>query len=170
MSTAFICGYMPKELCLKVRMAQINRRVCSFISDNNIDRIFMCKRTDFDLSIFMGLVANHLLDFNNIEIIELVDGYKMDFEYRMMYADAVKFKRLCPFDKELDNKVLYKSLYDYAIEHSDFMITYARYDNDISLQVMERAKEKGLKIYNIADDVESGILNDEPNDAFTFDL
>ena len=43
---------------------------------------------------------------------------------------------------------LYTAFYNWMIEQSDYMITNIADDSDISQFIMQKAKQKGLKIYN----------------------
>lgn len=147
MSTAFLCGFIDEDYFNHYDITRFIEIVKSIIEENKIDKIYHCRRTYFDIK-FCEIIS--FLRFDDIEIIELRDIYKNDFEYRYKQLKNA-FRVYCPFKEEIDNSVLYKTLYDWAIENSDILITYSKFDDDISKQIIERAKEKEKQVFNIAD-------------------
>ena len=146
MSTAFLCGFIDEDYFSHYDITSFIEIVKSIIEENSIDKIYHCRRTNFDIK-FCEIIS--FLRFDDIEIIELRDINKNDFEYHYKQRKGA-YKIFCPFEKEIDNSVLYKTLYNWAIENSKILIAYSKYDDDISQQIIEKAKEKGKKVFNIA--------------------
>ena len=146
MSTAFLCGKIEEDYLKQIDIIKFINIVKCIIEENNIDKIYHCKRTAFDVKI-CDIIS--YLRFDNIEIIELMDIHKNDTEYRVKQPKGV-YKIFCPFKEEIDDSVLYQTLYNYAMDNSDILIAYSKYDDDISQQIIEKAKEKGKKVFNIA--------------------
>jgi len=144
--TAFLCGRIDEKYLKQIDITKLINIIKSIVEENNIFRIYHCKRTAFDVKI-CDIIG--YLRFDNIEIIELSDIHKKDTEYRVKQPKGV-YKIFCPFKEEIDDSVLYKTLYNYAMDNSDILIAYSKYDDDISQQIIEKAKEKGKKIINIA--------------------
>ena len=147
MSTAFLCGFIDEDFFSHYDITKFIAIVKSIIEENSIDKIYHCKRTYFDIR-FCDMVK--FLEFDNIEILELRDIYKDDFEYRHKQRKTA-YRIIYPFDNEIDNSVLYQTLYDWAIENSDILIAYSKFDDDISRQIIKKANEKGIKVINVAE-------------------
>ena len=146
MSAAFLCGNIDEEYLKQIDITALINTVKSIIEENAIDRIYHCKRTFFDVKVC------NIINFLNydIEIIELRDIHKKDAEYRLKQNRGA-YKILCPFDKEIENGKLYQTLYDFAIDNSEILIAYSKFDDDISKFVIESAEEKGKTVFNIAE-------------------
>ena len=147
MSTAFLCGFIDEDYFSHYDITSFIEIVKSIIEENDIDKIYHCRRTNFDIK-FCEIIS--FLRLDDIEIIELRDIYKNDFEYRYKQRKGA-YKIFCPFEKEIDNSVLYKTLYDWAIENSDILIAYSKFDDDISKQIIKKAKDKGKQVINVAE-------------------
>jgi hypothetical protein len=146
MSTAFLCGYIDEGFFSHVDITDFINVVKSIIEENDIKKIYHCKRTYFDVK-FCDIIS--FLKFD-IEIIELRDIHKNDLEYRTrQYKGA--YKIFCPFEKEIENEKLYQTLYDYATENSDCLIAYSKFDDDISKRIIKKAADKGKAVFNIAE-------------------
>ena len=145
MSTAFLCGNIDEEFFSRYNITGFINIVKSIIEENGIERIYHCKRTFFDIKLCS------IISFFNpeIEIIELRDIHKNDFEYCLKNNRGL-YKILCPFKNEIENSKLYQTLYDYAIESSDILIAYSKFDDDISHQIIKKANEKGKTVINVA--------------------
>jgi hypothetical protein len=146
MNTAFLCGNIDEGFFSHIDITKFMNIVKSIIEENNIERIYHCKRTFFDVK-FCDIVDFLKLD---IEIIELRDIHKNDLEYRTRQNIRV-YRIFCPFEKEIENDKLYQTLYDYALNNSDCLIAYSKFDDDISNQIIKIAAEKGKTVFNIAD-------------------
>ena len=144
--TAFLCGNIEQDFFYHFDITEFINNIRRIIEDNNIKKIYHCKRTYFDVK-FCDLVR--FLKFD-IEIVQLCDIYKDDKEYRTRQNKGA-YKILCPFEKEIENEKLYQTLYDFAIENSDCLIAYSKFDDDISNQIIKKAAEKGKAVFNIAD-------------------
>ena len=147
MSTAFLCGYIEEGFHKHFDLVGFINVVKTIIKENNIEKIYHCNRTYFDTK-FCDLVS--FWGFDSVEIIELKDIYKKDYDYRLRNnkrADMI----FCPFEEEIDNSVLYKTFYDWAIDNSDILITYSKFDDDISQRIIKKTSAKGKKVINIAE-------------------
>ena len=147
MSTAFLCGYIEEGFHSRFDLVVFINTVKSIIEENDISKIYHCKRNFFDVKICEYV---KLFGFDNVEIIELRDIHKKDNDYRLRQS-GYAYIPFCPFEKEIENSKLYQTLYDYAIENSDILITYSKFDDDISQQIIKRMLEKGKKVFNIAE-------------------
>ena len=156
MSTAFLCGSIPPAAFQRMKIRDLNRIVKSIIDENGIDRIYLTKRNDFDIDFYISMQASNI---KNVEMVLLADLKNFDTEYRKTIFEGIEFKAFCPFEEPLNKNQLFISLYDYAIDNSDYMITYLKYDDDISAGIAKKAKDKGLKVLNIAEYLESKCFN-----------
>ena len=147
MSTALLCGFIDEDFFSHYDITKFIDIVKTVIEENKIDKIYHCKRTYFDIR-FCDMVK--FLKYDDIEIFEIRDIYKNDFEYRNKQRKGA-YKIIYPFENEIDNSVLYQTLYDWAIENSDILIAYSKFDDDISNQIIKKATEKGMLIINVAD-------------------
>ena len=147
MSTAFLCGFIDEDYFSHYDIRRFIEIVKSIIEENSIDKIYHCKRTNFDIK-FCEIIS--FLRFDDIEIIEIRDIYKKDFEYHYKQRKGA-YKIFCPFEKEIDNSVLYITLYDWAIENSDILIAYSKFDDDISKQIIKKTEAKGKQVINVAE-------------------
>ena len=163
MSTAFLCGEMRPAAFELIRLWEYNAMIKSIVKKYNIDTVYITKRNDFDLEFYVSLVEERMAD--QVKIINLVDSNNYEIEYNKTLYNGISFKRFCPFNEGIENRCLYRTLYNYAIENSDYMITYLKYDDDISCYVAEEAEKKGVEIINIADMFERFVhLTTEPSD------
>ena len=147
MSTAFLCGYIEEDYFSHYNITKFISIVKSIIEENNIDKIYHCKRTYFDVK-FCDMVK--VLKFDGIEIIELRDIHKKDSDYIFKQHNRA-YKPFCPFENEIENNRLYQTLYDWAIDNSDCLITYSKFDDDISQRIIKKTSAKGKKVINIAE-------------------
>ncbi len=146
MSTAFLCGNIDENYFKSVDITNFINIIKSIIEENNIEKIYHCKRTFFDVKL-CGIVSFLKPD---IEIIELRDIHKKDNDYRLRQSNNA-YLPFCPFETEIENSKLYQTLYDYATENSEILITYSKFDDDISQQIIKKAEERGKKVINIAE-------------------
>ena len=146
MSAVFLCGNIDEEYLKKTDITALINIVKSIIEENKINRIYHCKRTAFDIKIC------DVISFLNpdIEIIELRDIHKKDAEYRLK-QNMGAYRILCPFEEEIENGKLYQTLYDFAMDNSEILIAYSKFDDDISKFVIESTEEKGKTVFNIAE-------------------
>ena len=147
MSTAFLCGYIDEGFHSRFDLVAFINTVKSIIEENGIKKIYHCKRNFFDVKVCEYV---KFFDFDNVEIIELRDIHKKDNDYRLRQSDYA-YAPFCPFENEIENSKLYQTLYDYAIENSEILITYSKFDDDISQQIIKKTEKKGRKVINIAD-------------------
>ena len=147
MSTAFLCGNLS-EYAIDTLGTQLQEAVKKTIEKYNIDKVFLVRKNDFDYRFYVLSVMSHI---ENVEFVEITDKNKTDIEYYEIMNKGVSFKEIAPFEKEINNKCFYRTLYDYAIENSDYMITFYDFDDDISAVIEERAEAKGLKVINMKD-------------------
>ena len=147
MSTAFLCGNLS-EFALNTLGTQFIEAVKKTIEEYSIDKVFLVRKNDFEYRFFVLSVMSHI---ENVEFVEIIDKNKKDIEYREKMDKGVQFEKIAPFEKEINNKCFYRTLYNYAMENSDYMITFNDFDEDISAVIAERAEEKGLKVINMKD-------------------
>ena len=147
MSTAFLCGYIEEGFHSSFDLVAFINTVKRIVEENEIKKIYHCKRNFFDVKICEYV---KLFGFENVEIIELRDIHKKDNDYRLRQSDHA-YIPFCPFETEIENSKLYQTLYDYAIENSEILITYSKFDDDISQQIIKKTEEKGKKVINIAE-------------------
>ena len=142
MSTAFLCGYIEENFHNDFDLIRFINTVKRIIEENNIEKIYHCKRNFFDIKIcdYVSYLCS-----DDIEIIELRDIHKKDSDYRFRQYNRA-YRTFCPFEKEIENSKLYRTLYDWAIDNSDILITYSKFDDDISQQIIKRMLEKGKKV------------------------
>ncbi len=149
MSTAFICGNIAEDSNNLLHSSEFAQVVRSIVLKNGIDRVFITKRNNFDLRIYVSLLTN--TETKKVEIIELADTNKLNIVYYGRRDSGLRFKTICPFEHEVENKFLYRKLYDYAIENSDYMLTFIDFDDDISTYIAQEAEKRGVKVLNLAD-------------------
>ena len=146
MSTAFLCGNIEEDYFSHYDVTKFINIINSIIDENGITKIYHCRRTFFDTKIC------ELLWFfrKDIEIVEIRDIHKNDFDYKTRQNNRA-YMFICPFETEIENSKLYQTLYDYAIDNSNILIAYSKFDDDISKQIIRRANEKRKTVINIAE-------------------
>lgn len=147
MSSAFVCGNINEINKHYLHTTKTRKVIADYIKENHIDTIYLCKRNDFDYSIFVATIMEYL----QVHFITLVDGHKTEYEYRTRLTEGVHFEELSPFEEEIDNQLLFQTLYRYAMEHCEYMITCVQYDDDLSALMMKQAMEQGVSVLNLAD-------------------
>ena len=145
MSTAFLCGCIEEGFHNEFDITGFISTVKRIIEENDIKRIYHCKRNYFDIKLcdYICFAAS------DVEIIELRDIHKKDSDYLFRQHNRA-YKTFCPFEKEIENGKLYQTLYDWAINNSDILITYSKFDDDISKTVINKTVKKGKTVFNIA--------------------
>lgn len=156
MSAAFLCGNFSAGLTHFITICDIGKIVKEYIKNEKIDKIYLTNRNQFDSMVYESIAFRRI---ENIEFVLLRDKRNSDIDYiKNIQSTGVVLKSYCPFDKRIDNDKLYETIYNYAIENSEYMITYLKYDDDISKHIAERAEKKNIKILNIADDFEKMLI------------
>ena len=157
MASCFLCGSVDEEYAWFDGKEFFINMIFDFITKNDIHTIYTLNRNMFD-DIIEDTV-NMVRDAINADLIKVAiySSPIVALESKLHWNDYYK-KAICPFEDELDPMVTYKTLYGWMIDNSEYMITYCIDDSDITINVINEAKEKGIKIFNVVDKLPNKII------------
>ena len=129
MSKCFLCGSFYDYEYPYIGYRKLNEMFYEFVLKHRIDTVYSCHRNAFDD--IMEQICNSVKDSLGIKLIYVYDD-----------------RLISPLTSPPSFDSLYTAFYNWMIEQSDYMITNIADDSDISQFIMQKAKQKGLKIYN----------------------
>ena len=120
-----------------------------FILKHRIDTVYSCHRNAFDD--IMEQICNSVKDRLGVKLIYVYeDGLIAPPNGFVPYSIS---ESISPLASSPSLDTLYTSFYNWMIEQSEYMFTNIADDSDISQFVLQKAKQKELKIFNIYDEL-----------------
>ena len=149
MSKCFICGSFYDYEYPYIGYRKLYELFYDFVLKHRIDTVYSCHRNAFDD--IMEQICNSVKNNWSVKLIYVYeDGLISPPNGFVPYSISESISPL-PSSPSLDT--LYTSFYNWMIEQSEYMFTNIADDSDISQFVLQKAKQKGLKIFNIYDEL-----------------
>ena len=149
MSKCFLCGSFYDYEYPYIGYLKLNEMFYEFVLKHRIDTVYSCHRNAFDD--IMEQICNSVKDSLGIKLIYV-------YEDRLIsppngFVPYSVSESISPLTSPPSFDSLYTAFYNWMIEQSDYMITNIADDSDISQFIMQKEKQKGLKIFNIYDEL-----------------
>ena len=144
MSKCFLCGSFYDYEYPYIGYRKLNEMFYEFVLKHRIDTVYSCHRNAFDD--IMEQICNSVKDSLGIKLIYVYDDRLISPPNGFMPYSVSE--SISPLTSPPSFDSLYTAFYNWMIEQSDYMITNIADDSDISQFIMQKAKQKGLKIYN----------------------
>ena len=144
MSKCFICGSFYDYEYPYIGYRKLNEMFYEFVLKHRIDTVYSCHRNAFDD--IMEQICNSVKDSLGIKLIYVYEDRLISPPNGFMPYSVSE--SISPLTSPPSFDSLYTAFYNWMIEQSDYMITNIADDSDISQFIMQKAKQKGLKIYN----------------------
>ena len=143
MSKCFLCGSFYDYEYPYIGYRKLNEMFYEFVLKHRIDTVYSCHRNAFDI---MEQICNSVKDSLGIKLIYVYEDRLISPPNGFMPYSVSE--SISPLTSPPSFDSLYTAFYNWMIEQSDYMITNIADDSDISQFIMQKAKQKGLKIYN----------------------
>ncbi len=144
MSKCFLCGSFYDYEYPYIGYRKLNEMFYEFVLKHRIDTVYSCHRNAFDD--IMEQICNSVKDSLGIKLIYVYEDRLISPPNGFMPYSVSE--SISPLTSPPSFDSLYTAFYNWMIEQSDYMITNIADDSDISQFIMQKAKQKGLKIYN----------------------
>ena len=144
MSKCFICGSFYDYEYPYIGYRKLYELFYDFVLKHRIDTVYSCHRNAFDD--IMEQICNSVKDSLGIKLIYVYEDRLISPPNGFMPYSVSE--SISPLTSPPSFDSLYTAFYNWMIEQSDYMITNIADDSDISQFIMQKAKQKGLKIYN----------------------
>ena len=144
MSKCFLCGSFYDYEYPYIGYRKLNEMFYEFVLKHRIDTVYSCHRNAFDD--IMEQIFNSVKDSLGIKLIYVYEDRLISPPNGFMPYSVSE--SISPLTSPPSFDSLYTAFYNWMIEQSDYMITNIADDSDISQFIMQKAKQKGLKIYN----------------------
>ena len=131
------------------------------LKSRNTDTVYLCYRNSFDN--LSRLAINSCLDGLQLEMVRIRHDDTPSLWYMADLDDDLFTKVLDPIEGEVDTLVLYQTMYEWMIDHCDFMVTFLMDDGDIAAAIKRTAEAKGLPVINLADELMDEIITYKPS-------
>ena len=149
MSKCFICGSFYDYEYPYIGYRKLYELFYDFVLKHRIDTVYSCHRNAFDD--IMEQICNSVKDSLGIKLIYVYEDRLISPPNGFVPYSISESISPLPSSPSLDT--LYTSFYNWMIEQSEYMFTNIADDSDISQFVLQKAKQKGLKIFNIYDEL-----------------
>ena len=149
MSKCFLCGSFYDYEYPYIGYRKLNEMFYEFVLKHRIDTVYSCHRNAFDD--IMEQICNSVKDSLGTKLIYVYEDRLISPPNGFMPYSVSE--SISPLTSPPSFDSLYTAFYNWMIEQSDYMITNIADDSDISQFIMQKAKQKGLKIYNFYDEL-----------------
>jgi hypothetical protein len=149
MASCFLCGSVEESEVWFESEEIFTNLIFDFITSNDIRTIYTLSRNIFDDIVEDAL--NDTKDRHNAELVKVVYDKSPAVSLNVRLSSfRWNGEIVCPIDDVIDPMITYRTLYKWTVDNSNYMLTYYIDDSDITINVLEMAQKKGVKIYNLA--------------------